>query len=63
MSSEERARNSHVIYGTLPCALIVSLNPDASLVTIVVSDILRLMGNPVKSSKKSGGKGSVALLR
>ena len=32
-----------MIYGTLPCAMIISLNPDASMVTIVISDILRLI--------------------
>ena len=32
-----------------------SLNPDASMVAVVISDILRLMGK----SKKCGGKGSI----
>ena len=56
MSSEERARNCHVIYGTLPCALITSLIPDASVVTVVISDTLRLMGSPVKSQRKVAEK-------
>ena len=30
------------------------------MVTVVIADTLRLMGSPVKKSKKSGGKGSVA---
>ena len=34
-------------YGTLPCASITSLNLDASTVTSVISDSLRLVGSPV----------------
>ena len=52
-----------MIYVTLPYAQITILNPDASVVTVVISDTLRLMDSPVKKSRKSGGKGSVALLK
>ena len=33
------------------------------MVTTVIEVKLRLVGSPVKKSKKSGGKGSVALLK
>ena len=43
---------------------ITSLNLDARMATNVDSDIVRLMGSPAKKkSKKSGVKGSVALLK
>ena len=39
-TSEERARNRQVIYGTLPYDEITSLNPDANMVTSVISETL-----------------------
>ena len=41
-----------MITGILPYVKITSLNPDANMVTIVNSDILRLVGSPVKSQRK-----------
>ena len=41
-----------MITGILPCVKITSLNPDANMVTIVNSDILRLVGSPVKVKEK-----------
>ena len=39
------------------------LSPGASMVTVVIADTLRLVDSqPSKKLKKSGGKGSVALL-
>ena len=56
-SSEESARNLHVIYGTLQYAWITSLNLDASMVPVVISDTLRLVGSqPSEQSKKVAQK-------
>ena len=57
----ESVRIRRVIVGTLPCVKITSLNPDARMVKNVNSDMLRLMGSPVKSRKKWCER-SVALL-
>ena len=47
-----------------PCVKITSLNRDANMATIVSLDTLRLMGSPVKKSRRNvDGKGSVALLK
>ena len=51
-----------MIYGTLPCAEITCLNPDASMVTVLISDTLKLV-HPSSKSKKSARKGSVAVLK
>ena len=45
---KESARNRRVTSGTLPCASISSLNLDASMLTVDISDTLKLMGSPVK---------------
>ena len=52
-----------MIFGILPHDKIRSLNQDANSATSVCLDTLRRMVSPVKKSKKSGGKGSVALLK
>ena len=46
----------HMIHGTLPYAKITILNPDASMVTGVVSGTRRLVGSPVKSQRKVAEK-------
>ena len=56
-------RIRHVMFGTVPCVLSTSLNQDALMAKNADSDTLRLMGSPAKKSKKSGVKGSVALLK
>ena len=45
-----------MIYGTLPYAKITNLSPDASMVTIVISDTLRLVVSPEKSERKVAGE-------
>ena len=50
------ARNRRVISGTFPYAWITSLNPGASVVTVVISDTPRLVGSPVKSQRKVAEK-------
>ena len=52
-------KTCHVDLGILPCVKTTSLRPDANLEDCVSSDMLRLM----RKSKKSGAKGSVALLK
>ena len=63
ISSKESARTRHVIIGTLPSVLITCMKHDAHMAKSADSDMLRLMGSPAKKSKKSGGKGSVALMK
>ena len=41
-----------MITGILPDVKITSLNPDVNMVTIVNSDMLRLVGSPIKSQRK-----------
>ena len=48
LEQEERFAPTHVIFGTLPCVLITSLNQDANRATNVDSDTLRLMVSPAK---------------
>ena len=55
-------KNRRVIVGILPYVKITSLYRDANSAINVCLDTLRLMGGPEKS-KKSSGKGSVALLK
>ena len=45
-----------MITGIVPYVKITSLNLDANIVTIVNSDILRLVGGPVKSQRKVAEK-------
>ena len=52
----ESARNRRVIAGVLPYDSITSLNSDASMMTIVNSDILKLKGNAIKSQRKVAEK-------
>ena len=59
----ESVRARHVIVGTLPCVSITSLNQDAKTAKNADSDTLRLYGQPSKKCKKSGVKGSVALMK
>ena len=54
--SKASARKRHVIYGTFLYAEITSLNPDASMVTVVISDTLRLVGSPGKRQRKEAEK-------
>ena len=54
---KESVRTRHVIICTLPCVSITSLNQDAH------ADSDTFDGQPRKKSKKSGGKGPVALLK
>ena len=55
MSLWESVRIRHVIFGTLPCVSITSLNQDANMSTTA--------GQPSEKSKKIGAKGSVAVLK
>ena len=59
---KEIVRIRHAICGTLPCVS-TTLNRDARVATNVDSDTLRLMRSPAKSSKKTGGKGSVVIFK
>ena len=40
----ESVRTRHVIIGALPCVIITSMNPDATMATDAISDMLRRMG-------------------
>ena len=60
---EERVQNRCVTSGTLPCANITSLNPDACMVTSVSFLHTEAGGQPSKKSKKGGSRGSLALLQ
>ena len=63
VTSKKLVRIRRIIIGILPYVKITNLNRDATSATTVCSDTLRLMCSPVKQSKKSGGKGSVASLK
>ena len=52
----ESARSRHVIFGTLPCFKIASLNQDARVATNVGSDTLRRRSSQAKSRKQVGRK-------
>ena len=52
ISLKESVRNRHVIIGVLPFVKITSLNRDATSVTNVCSDTLRLVGSAVKTRRK-----------
>ena len=60
---EECIRIRHVTCGTLPCVTITGLNADARMVKICTFRHVEVDGQPSKKSQKSGGKGSVALLK
>ena len=62
VSSGESIRTRHVIFGTLQCVSITSLNQDAKMSKNADSDTLRLRRSPAKKSKKDVVKGSVASL-
>ena len=49
ISLGKSARTRHVIWGTLPCVSISSVNQDANLEEHISSDMLRLMPSPAKS--------------
>ena len=63
ISLGESVRIRHVIFGTLPCVSLTSLNQDAHMAINADSDMLRRRKKPSKKSKKGGAKGSVALLK
>ena len=48
----ESVRTRHVIIGTLPCVRITSMNPDATMATDAISDMMRRMRCPAKSRRK-----------
>ena len=48
----ESVRIRDVIFGTLPCVSITSLDQDAHIATNADSDTLRLMGSPARSRRK-----------
>ena len=52
ITSGESVRALHVIFGTLPCVSITSLNQDALMAKSADSDTLRLMDSPAKSRRK-----------
>ena len=52
VSSGESIRTRHVIFGTLPCVSITSLNQDAQMSKNADSDTLRLRRSPAKSQRK-----------
>ena len=53
---KESARNRHVIYGNPSHAKMKSLNLDPSMVTVVISDTLRLVDGLVKGQRKVADK-------
>ena len=55
VTTKELARIRRVILGILPYVKVTSLNRDANLATTVCSDT-EADGQPIKKSKKSGGK-------
>ena len=63
ITSKEIVRIRRLIIDILCYVKTTCLYRDANSATNVCSDTLRLMGSPFKKSKKSVGKGSVALLK
>ena len=62
-ADSEFVKTRHLSFGILPCVRTTSLKKDVYMATHAISDMLRPKESAAKRSKKSGAKGSVAMLK
>ena len=56
-------KDSHVIFGIIPCVVVTSLETDAFVAFVALFDMLMVRSNHSARSRKEGTQGAVAVLR